>query len=394
MSAELISRNPDLARLRHEGLDVLIASGHLLIRDVPYVNAQGAVARGTLVSVLTLAGDDTTRPETHVAYFIGDHPCHVGGSIIAGIVHSSKKVKLADRIVIDHTFSAKLRGGYKDHYHKLMTYIAIITGPAVQRDPAATASTYPPIPTETADSPFEYHDTASSRSGITASSEKLAIGKLGIVGLGGTGGYVLDQVAKTPVEEIHLYDGDRLHTHNAFRAPGAASIEQLRSAPSKVDYFAELYSPMRRRIEGHPVYLDESNVELLANLDFVFLCVGDGEKKEVIAEALNEYDITFIDVGMSVDTGGGSLGGLLRITTSTPANREQLRYHDRIPYSEEGPETEYEQNIQVADLNALNAVLAVIKWKKLMGFYRDLEGEHHSVYTIDGNTLDNEDRDE
>ncbi|CAN2525454.1 MULTISPECIES: hypothetical protein [Burkholderia] len=47
----------------------------------------------------------------------------------------------------------------------------------------------------------------------------------------------------------------------------------------------------------------------------------------------------------------------------------------------------YASNIQVADLNALNAVLAVIKWKKLRGFYRDLDREHHSTYTTDGNLL-------
>ena len=42
---------------------------------------------------------------------------------------------------------------------------------------------------------------------------------------------------------------------------------------------------------------------------------------------------------------------------------------------------------QVADLNALNAVLAVVKWKKIRGFYRDLEREHHCTYTTDGNML-------
>lgn len=44
--------------------------------------------------------------------------------------------------------------------------------------------------------------------------------------------------------------------------------------------------------------------------------------------------------------------------------------------------------------NALNAAMAVIRWKKLCGFYLDLEGEHHSVYVIDGNHLLNEDTQE
>ena len=50
----------------------------------------------------------------------------------------------------------------------------------------------------------------------------------------------------------------------------------------------------------------------------------------------------------------------------------------------------YSRNIQIADLNALNAVLAVIKWKKLKEFYLDLEGEHESIYQINGNKLINE----
>jgi hypothetical protein len=43
----------------------------------------------------------------------------------------------------------------------------------------------------------------------------------------------------------------------------------------------------------------------------------------------------------------------------------------------------------VADLNAINATLVVIKWKKIRGFYRDLEREHHCTYTTDGNMLIN-----
>lgn len=53
---------------------------------------------------------------------------------------------------------------------------------------------------------------------------------------------------------------------------------------------------------------------------------------------------------------------------------------------------EYSRNIQIADLNALNAALAVIKWKKIFGFYGDLEHEHFSTYDIDGNHLNNEDQ--
>ena len=58
-----------------DGYELDIKSGHLVIYNVPYVNAQKQVERGVLVSTLDLAGDITTRPSTHVAMFAGEHPC-------------------------------------------------------------------------------------------------------------------------------------------------------------------------------------------------------------------------------------------------------------------------------------------------------------------------------
>jgi hypothetical protein len=52
---------------------------------------------------------------------------------------------------------------------------------------------------------------------------------------------------------------------------------------------------------------------------------------------------------------------------------------------------EYATNIQIADLNALNALMAVMKWKKLSGFYQDLKREFNSTYTINTSQLINED---
>ncbi len=87
-----------------------------------------------------------------------------------------------------------------------------------------------------------------------------------------------------------------------------------------------------------------------------------------------------------------ALAGQLRVPTSTPEQREHIRARNRIPFADDDADKPYAQNIQIADLNALNAALAVVKWKKLCGFYRDLEGEHLSVYEVDGNHLLNEDQ--
>src|SRR4029078_12457131 len=109
-----------------------------------------------------------------------------------------------------------------------------------------------------------------------------------------------------------------------------------------------------------------------------------------IIEKLEEFGLPFIDVGMGVYLSEGSLGGILRVTTSTPTQREHLR--KRVSFASDADRNEYAANIQIADLNALNAALAVIKWKKLTGFYLDLENEHNSHYTIDGNIVTNDDQ--
>jgi hypothetical protein len=392
MSQQLISRSPDLKQLRDEGYEVDVMSGYLLMKHIPYVNSCKEIKFGILVSDLSLSGDVTTTPGDHVAHFTGDHPCHRDGSKIIKIANDSTQREFAKDLVIYHSFSSRpINGSYRDYYEKMTTYATIISSQAHAIDPKVTAKTFPVIKSEEGESVFEYIDTASSRAGISLVTSKLEIGKVGIVGLGGTGSYVLDLVAKTPVKEIHLFDGDKFIQHNAFRSPGAPSIEELKEQPTKVNYFRGQYSRMRQNIIAHDFYIDASNVNQLRDMNFVFLCLDRGQSKKLIVEKLEDFGTSFIDTGMGVLHVDGTLLGILRATTSTPSKREHVKDKKRIPFSDGDDNDEYDRNVQIADLNALNAALAVIKWKKLFGFYRDLENEHYSTYTIDGNMLTNED---
>jgi hypothetical protein len=76
---------------------------------------------------------------------------------------------------------------------------------------------------------------------------------------------------------------------------------------------------------------------------------------------------------------------LRRCRDSETANGPPAQVY--VDVSEEDADNEYDKNIQIADMNALNAALAVMKWKKLFGFYADNEREHYSTYTIDTNLL-------
>lgn len=394
MSQQLINHNTDLKRLRDEGYDVEVRSNYLLIKQVPYVNSSKEIKLGILVSELSVAGDLTTTPKDHTVYFSGEHPCDKNGAALTRITNQSAQKTLDHDLIVHHSFSSKpTSGGYKDHHEKMVTYVAIISNPAHSIAPSVTAKTFPVIESKADESVFNYVDTASSRAEINVVTRKLEIIKrVGIVGLGGTGSYVLDLIAKTPVREIILFDGDKFAQHNAFRSPGAPSVEELREEVLKVDYFKEQYSKMHRNIVANGCYIDVSTIDQLQGMDFVFLCLDRGESKRLIVEKLEELGIPFIDVGMGVQLVGEALLGVLRITTSTAKKRDHVKCKNRIPFSDGDGSSDYSRNIQIADLNALNAALAVIKWKKLFGFYQDLESEHFSAYTIDGNALINEDQ--
>jgi hypothetical protein len=276
-------------------------------------------------------------------------------------------------------------------HEKVTTYVAILTTEARVLDPTATARAFLPVTNDGTDAcVFHYIDTASSRAGINATNDKLRGQRIAIVGLGGTGSHILDLVAKTWVAQIHLYDDDVLHQHNAFRMPGALSEQDLASGGSKVAFLAATYSKLRTGVVPHACRIDERNVQELEAMDFVFLALTDGAAKKIIVDALGEYDIPFIDCGMGLYKVDDALGGQLRVTTSTPGHRQDAR--QRISFVD-GEQDEYSQNIQIAELNSLNATLAVLKWKKLNGFYLDLDQEHNTMYVVNGNALINEDKD-
>lgn len=389
MSHTLIDHSPDLKKLRDEGYAIEFKEGYLLVYGVPYVKSNREIDSGILVSKLVLAGDKTAAPNDHVIHFIGEHPCRQDGSILSGIKNVSETKTLIEGVTINHDFSNKpVNRMYYDYYEKIITYINIISSEAQAIDPSVTARTYEVIESTDSDNPFKYIDTNSSRAEISTISSKVKGLKVAIVGLGGTGSYVLDLVAKTPVAEIHLYDEDTYLSHNSFRSPGAASIEKLREQPKKVVYLNEIYSKIHKYIFAHEYHIIRANVAELDSMNFVFICMDDGKSKKEIIEVLLNYKIPFIDVGIGIEIVNDFLIGKARITTATNQKSDHLK--DRISYSDIGNNL-YSQNIQIAELNSINAALAVIKWKKMYNIYNDSDKEHNTFYDIFTNRLINED---
>ncbi|MFD3549362.1 ThiF family adenylyltransferase [Streptomyces sp. NPDC058655] len=382
-----LARDPDLARLLDDGYDVVVRAGHLVVQRIPYVTENRTVEYGFLTYPVTVTGDRIVSDTDHRIWFGGSTPCTEHGSPLT-LANPEHRV-IAEDLQANFMLSSKPGPeGYPDEYTKITAYVRIIADQAHALESSATPTPGAAWQEIEDDSPFVYRDTATSRAGIAAINRRCRGHHIVIVGLGGSGSYILDQVAKTEVDSILLIDGDTFDNHNAFRAPGAPTLDTLRERPAKAAYLAAIYSNMHRGVSACAEYLDEDNLDLLEGATFVFLASDDATSKLMIMDWLEAHDVPFIDIGMGIEEIDGSLSGLLRVTTSLPGRRDTARH--RIP--QPAPERDaYASNIQTADLNSLNAVLAVIRWKRSIGIYADASDESHTTYSLITNEIANED---
>lgn len=384
MSHPLINLSPDLQQLQDEGYEIEIRGGYLLIHHIPFVDTCGQISYGSLVTSLVLSGNRTQRPDTHVVYWTGTQPCNKDRTKITAIEHGNNCTDLGQGIVTNHSFSNKPPDGYPDYYAKMSRYAEIISAPAKSLNPDVTEKTFIRHSDKT-ESVFQYEDTNSTRAGIDSINAKLAGQKIAIIGLGGTGAYLLDLLAKTPVEAIHLYDGDPFFQHNAFRSPGAATLPQLSATPKKVDHYERIYTNIHKHVIPHPYYLGEGNLTELDLMDFVFIAIDKNNARKAIIDHLLKTGTPFIDCGLGVNEEGGSLLATIRVTAATTGKNDHLP--SRVPLHDNDDDL-YRSNIQIAELNMINAAFAVMRWKEFLGFYHDHINWHHLTFTINSAHLD------
>lgn len=384
----------DLDRLLTDGYNAYQYESLLIVQDIPYVNENKEVHRGVLVSTLTVSGNTVVYQRNagnHVIHFKGQKPCDDTGREL-NMLHVISSVQHANHITTDYSFSRKPPSDYGNDYEKIIGYITALMSPALVIDPTATAKSAATGSALAWESVFNYIDTNSERAHISEISRKLMPYNIGIIGVGGTGSYILDSVAKTPVQSIHLFDSDIFYNHNAFRAPGAPSKEVLEKQLTKVEYLKDVYSNMHKNIEAHPVDINENTITMLGGLNFVFVAVDKGSIKKLIFDYLESKDIPYVDVGMGVQmTPQGTILGEVRTVAVT--NEKRKKHRSWIGQVDPDEEL-YESNIQIAELNSINAAMAIIMWKKHAKFYNESTPVGMTTFTIDtlqqGRKIDDE----
>ena len=215
---------------------------------------------------------------------------------------------------------------------------------------------------------------------------KLSRERVAIVGVGGTGSHILDFICRMPVEEIHLFDGDILKEKNVSRSPGVVKVsDDHDKIQYKADLYAARYSSVNPKIQGTAEYIDDKNVEQLARYTTIFLSIDGGRIKRRILEICKEYEIVLVNVGMGVFKGQNhQLSGLVGVTLCLPNGQDHVEHCFDIDEP-----SRLADNHQTIELNALNAALAVIRWKKHIGIYADDKHKLDMCYSIANNVIYN-----
>lgn len=388
MLQRLLDHSEDLRKLVEEGYELEVKGTLVLVHHIPYVTKGQSIEYASLVTNLMLNGNKTIRPSDHTIWFTGSLPCNKDGTEISSIIWQRTGRDLGNGVRANCGFSNKPPQGYSDYYQKFKRYIEIISAPALSLDSSVVVQTFR-VKECKEDDVFRYRDTNSSKAGICALTEKLQSHKIAIIGLGGTGSYILDYMSKTPVQQIDLFDGDIFLQHNAFRAPGAATEQELDQCMYKVEYLSNKYQKMHSKVCSHTEYITEENVDALSDYDFVFISMDSNADKKLIVEFLLEKDIPFVDTGIGLELVEGELLGQIR--TSSIHGELKAWANQYIPMGDDKEDNLYKSNIQIAELNALNAAFAVIEYKKHFGFYQDVRDNIQTIYSINvGEVINND----
>ena len=251
-----------------------------------------------------------------------------------------------------------------DLLHRYAKHIVGAVSAAGRSEPAALA-----MP-----DPFHIPNTFEARAAIAPVQDRIRGQRIAIIGLGGTGAYLLDLIAKTPVSEIHLLDSDCVDWHTLKRAPGAPTAEDIElvrmGSLLKVDYYHSKYAALRDGIHPHPVRVDSPSVfaEFLSDhpVDYAFVCIdqltdGDSPRQDAVYRAVTEGGVPFIDSGVSITLEDCAVRGAV---TTSAYDAGSDAWKDAIPNARLDGSAPGYRNVQLPEVNAAAATFAVMEWRR------------------------------
>ena len=254
MLIELASHNDDIRRLLDKGYALREDDGYLVVRDIPYLDAQGRLHWGAFVAKLVDVDGRRVKQDNHQIYFAGGVPHGLDGQPVPNLAGGPHSIPLRKNdVVVERSFSNKPDNGFPDFYEKTSHYLNLVAGPAMERH-KVNPFTFRVDDDVLQNSVFKFRDTLTSRAELGDLAVKFKDEVIALIGLGGTGGYLLDFLVKTPVKEIRAFDGDEYYVHNAYRSPGRLQDAEL--GKWKAEVFHGRYANFREGLDVPPSLSD------------------------------------------------------------------------------------------------------------------------------------------
>lgn len=392
MSNLLISRSADLSALAAAEYGIEVRGGYLIVKHIPYVTQDREIQYASIVTNLDIidaeGGKVTTQPSDHRVWWTGSTPHTADGESMEDYLVCDKWKQgrdIGEGIKVYTQWSRKPKEGgqargYKDYREKIETYVEEVGGQAEAIRPGVLlAAKKGGEPIVTSSMRFAYTDTSGYRNGTKGIENRIEEEIVAVIGVGGTGSYLIDVLAKTNVKELHLFDDDVMKLHNAFRVSGAARVEELNGKKLKIDWHEERYKEVRK--EGlllHDTKIDAENLEDLDNFTTVFIAVDDLAVRRRIQRACTKKGILHVSIGIGLEIEGennNQIGGMVKVETNFKPGDEMSEIEENSDGEQEPMGDVYSSNIQTAELNMLGAALAIAEWKAIRGIYRNERDE-------------------
>ena len=142
---------------------------------------------------------------------------------------------------------------------------------------------------------------------------------VGVVGAGGTGSAVIEQLTRLGVGTVSVFDRDTFEGTNVTRVYGSGMSQD---GMPKVEIQNEHVTRIGvgTKLLPYPTHItDEETAKRLLECDFVFGCTDKHAPRGILVRLVLRYLIPCIDIGVKIDSKDGIIRGIWgRVTTLLP----------------------------------------------------------------------------
>lgn len=126
--------------------------------------------------------------------------------------------------------------------------------------------------------------------------------RVAVVGLGGVGSMVVQDLARLGVGELLLIDSDKLDETNLSRMV-TATAEDVKSSPTKTELAVRYATAVNKNVKCEALQDDvayEDIADKLADCDYIFLCADTMRARLVVNAVVNQHFVPAVQIGSKI----------------------------------------------------------------------------------------------